>query len=153
MSGPAFTRAEVAHLTTGGAKACLVGEIHWRATNGLLRGDITVVAGDFPIGAVRFVLNLAAPNKPTFVLTIRGAHCYRLDVNVAHGTIPGTHVQQSDAKGADIDVVDAQNLFPPIPRHGTVGGEQYRATFLAFAKYVGVDPSALDWVDPPEGGP
>lgn len=143
-----FTKAEILHLTGGGANAVLVGSVQWRG--GGRRGDVEVDAAGFPRGSVRFVLNLQTPNSPSIVLIVRGSHAWRLDVNVAHRELPGTHMQETDELGRELQALDARGLFPPIPEQGNVDGHQYRALFLAFAAHLNVDGGGLDWSDPPE---
>lgn len=104
----------------------------------------------FQPGETKMILNLTVPNQPTFVLSIRGRHCWRLDVNVPHRDLPGTHMQETDETGREVRALDAVGIFPPIPRSGPVDGAQYRATFLAFAAHLNIEGSTLDWVDPPQ---
>lgn len=148
-----FTHAEVLYLTSGDAAAYVQGAVTWHATNRTWRGEAAVLAAGFPDGSIRFVLNIAVPNEPSFVLIIKGRHCWRLDVNVPHKALPGTHLQENDATGRELQALDAQHMFPPIPEEGSVGGEQYAATFKAFAEYLNISTAAMDWVDPPEGRP
>ncbi|CUR54654.1 hypothetical protein NOCA2210004 [metagenome] len=109
-----------------------------------------VNTNDMETGSVMLHLNLGRPNQPSFVLVIRNDHCYRLDVNQPHREFPGTHIQWQGDSMDDERTRDARQEFPPIPKDGVVHGEEYAATFRAFAKYLNIDTSAMQWVDPPE---
>ncbi|MDE0777176.1 MAG: hypothetical protein OSB43_12960 [Nocardioides sp.] len=92
-------------------------------------------------------------NKPTFALIVRGELCRRLDVNTPHRDLPGTHIQGRNSSQDGEFAEDASDLFPPIPSTGTVGGEQYGATFVAFAAHLGIGSGSFEWLDEPEGRP
>jgi hypothetical protein len=146
-----FTRQEVLRLVSGDAKAWLMGPPTWRLVNGSWRGEVTVWADHLPPGAVTFYLMTTRANRLSFVLAIRGPWCRRLDVNTPHRNLPSTHMQGRDEPTDMEFALDASDAFPPIPETGTVGGEQYAATFLAYAEHLGISAGAFEWVDPPEG--
>lgn len=146
-----FTRVEVRRLTSGDANAWLDGPPVWRGVNGQWRGEVSVWADHLDLGDAVFWLMVTRRNQPTFVLVVRGTHCRRLDVNAPHRDLPSTHIQGRDDP-ADMEFAKgAEGLFPPIPEAGTVAGEQYAATFTAFAEHLGVGLGSFEWLDPPEG--
>lgn len=148
-----FTREEARRLTSGDADAWLVGPPVWRGINGQWRGEVSVHADYFGDGDVAFWLMTSRPNRPSFVLVIRGTMCRRLDVNTPHRDLTSTHIQGKDDPADQEFAQDAAKLFPPIPESGNVEGEQYAAAFLAFAEHVGVGAGTFEWVDIPEGRP
>lgn len=149
-----FTSAEVRSIVDGHANAWLSGPVIWVDVNRYWRGEVAVWADGFLEGEVKFILNITAPpNEPTFVLVIRGKDCRRLDVNQEHRQWPGTHEQGREYSDADEWVRDARDLFPDIPQDGMVTGEQYAATFLAYAASLGVGQGTFEWIDAPDGRP
>ena len=153
----AFGAGEVLWLVSGDAEAWLCGPPTWRAVNGEWRGEVPVCIPGRPDGEVTFWLmtrgSTPRRNKPTFALVIRGELCRRLDVNTPHRDLASTHIQghnrSNDAECAE----DASDLFPPIPSTGTVSGEQYSATFAAFAAHLGISLGSFEWLDEPDGRP
>lgn len=148
-----FTAMEVRYIVSGDAAAWLTAGPTWRHVNGKWRGEVPVWSEKLPDSAVAFWLMLARRNRPSFVMTVRNQACRRLDVNTPHLDLPDTHIQGRDDPTHPEFAKDARGLFPEIPKTGSVDGEQYAATFVAFAKYLGISRGAFEWVDMPLGGP
>lgn len=149
-----FSVVDVLAIVDGHAGAWLDGPVTWVAMNGAWRGEVAVWAAGFDPGEVKFVLmTTLRPNAPTFVLMLRGGDCRRLDVNQEHIDLPSTHEQGRNYSEGDEWARDARGLYPEIPETGIVGGEQYVATFLAYAASLGIGQGTFEWVDAPEGRP
>lgn len=149
-----FSVADVRYIVDGHAGAWLDGPVSWIAVNQAWRGEVAVWAAGFDPGEVKFILmTTGRPNAPTFVLMIRGEDCRRLDVNQEHVSLPSTHEQGRDCSEGQGWERDARNLYPAIPENGIVDGEQYAATFLAYAASLGIGQGTFEWVDAPEGRP
>jgi hypothetical protein len=154
VRGRGFTFQESQRLLSGDARACAVGEVTWSLVNASWRGRVPVYGNGISDGEVFLEVQArpARPSEPTIVLLYRDECCRRLDVNQAHRNQRGTHIQGVDSSD------DVERLFelprggfPEVPLQDTVDSDVYRQLLYAFASFCGIDTSAVEWTDPPEG--
>ena len=150
-----FVRAEFLYFRNPVAAPSAYGPITWSAVNGSWRGRVTVAAhglDDLPI-ELEFVVRPGRPAEPTLIVLLRGVWAMRVDVNGTHKDSRFSHVQWRMTSSDPTATKPVADGFPALELGDNVAEDTYRLMFIATAKEVGVDVSAVEWTDPPEGRP
>lgn len=153
-----FTAAEVGWLLGGGCNLRAQGEIHWQDVNSSYSARLALTAEGFTDYAAAFYYRIPKKraDEPSLVITFRGTHVYRLDINGSHrdGSKLFTHenhIQRRRSPDGPESYEPNPNGVPTIEQGKRVTTSQYRAILASFAAPIGLDILDVVWIDPPEG--